>query len=155
MTMDLDTMLVRESVAELLGLYVHHMDRGRTDGIVELFAREGTWDIVSGGFDHGTFTGREAIGAHLEDVKAIAAEDPVAFLRHHVSSVRVFVASPTSARADCYFVAYADAGPDHWGRYRDETVLEDGRWRFARRTVIHEGRTPGGWLERQNARAGV
>jgi len=156
MTMDLDTLLVRESVAELLSLYVHHMDRGRTEEFLELFAREGVWDIRSGGgFDHGSFAGRDAIRAHLEHMKGATAQDEAAHLRHYVSSVRVFVDAPDAAHADAYFVAFTDAGPDHWGRYKDRAVLEDGRWRFAQRSVIHEGRLPGGWLERQNARAGA
>ncbi len=153
MTMDLDTLLARESVAELLSLYVHHMDRGRTEEFLELFAREGTWNIASGGgFDHGEFTGRDAIRAHLEYMKGLTAEDDASFLRHHVSSVRIFVDSSTQARADAYFIALTPEGPDHWGRYRDRAVLEGGRWRFALRSVIHEGRVSGGWLERQNAR---
>ncbi|MCU1500079.1 MAG: SnoaL-like domain, partial [Acidimicrobiales bacterium] len=65
MTMALDTLLVRASVQELLGGYVHHMDRGRTEEFLELFAQTGVWEIVSDGFDAGRFEGRAAIRAHL------------------------------------------------------------------------------------------
>jgi hypothetical protein len=61
------------------------------------------------------------------------AEDDAPYLRHHVSSVRIFVDSPTRARADAYSIVLTPRGPDHSGRYRDRAVLEGGRWRFALR----------------------
>ncbi|MFL5846920.1 MAG: nuclear transport factor 2 family protein [Solirubrobacteraceae bacterium] len=152
MSMDVGTLLVRESVRELLGGYVHHMDRGRTEEFLELFAEDGVWEIVSDGFDGGRFAGRDAIRSHLESMKTASTDDVP--LRHHVTSVRVWVDGPGEARADAYFTAFTTTdGPDHWGRYRDRVVEDGDRWRFAQRSVIHEGRVPGGWLERRNAAA--
>jgi hypothetical protein len=38
-----------------------------------------------------------------------------------------------------------DRGVDHWGRYRDELVDTEDRWRFARRQVRTDGAAPGSW----------
>jgi hypothetical protein len=149
MVTDLETVIVVESIRELIGLYVHHIDRGDTEGVEQLFARDGTWEIVSDGFDAGTFTGRAAIATHFERAKAAVASDQAAYLRHHVASIRIWVCDG-SARADSYWTAYTEKGPDHWGRYKDRTVWEEGRWRFSRRAVIHEGRAADGWLARQD-----
>jgi hypothetical protein len=154
MLTDLEAALVRVQVTELIGLYVHHMDRGKSDDVAHLFAADGgTWQIMGDGFDRGTFTGRDAIVSHMERMKTASAGDQSPWLRHHVASIRVWVDDAPAVGADCYFTAYTDRGPDHWGRYKDRVVFEDARWRFEHRAVIHEGRVVGGWLDRQDRRA--
>jgi hypothetical protein len=66
-------------------------------------------------------------------------------VNHHVASIEITMADPTSATVRSYFCVYTDAGADHWGRYRDEVVMDriDGHWRFARRTVRVTGAAPG------------
>jgi hypothetical protein len=62
-----------------------------------------------------------------------------------VSSLRIDLVARDQARATSYFLAITAAGPDHWGVYRDDLVLDGDRWRFARREAIPEGSAPGGW----------
>lgn len=45
-----------------------------------------------------------------------------------------------NARGRLYFLTLTGIGPDHWGTYMDHYRKgDDGRWRFARRSVKIEG----------------
>jgi hypothetical protein len=66
-------------------------------------------------------------------------------MQHHVTSIRIVVASPTTARATSYFTVMTGAGVDHWGRYRDDMVRVGDQWLFAHRLVRTDGYTEGGW----------
>jgi len=62
-------------------------------------------------------------------------------LRHHVSSIRIVIESPTRARAWSYFTNLGPHGLDHWGRYADVLVPHgsEGRWLFQHRRVSIDG----------------
>jgi hypothetical protein len=90
--------------------------------------------------------GRNAIREFLVDVgNALEDATEIPLIRHHVTSVSIDVISRDEARAACYFIAITGDGVDHWGRYRDHFVVEDGRWVFAHRRARTDGTTPGGW----------
>ena len=129
--------VAREAIRELGASYAHAADRGRFVELAELFAPDGVLEIE----DRPPLCGREAIAGMLTGVKGqLAATEPGAFIRHHVSSVSIELASKDRARAWSYFFAVTQRGPDHWGRYRDELRMQGGAWRFLRRRVTVDGR---------------
>jgi hypothetical protein len=71
----------------------------------------------------------------------LAANAERAFVRHHVSSIRVTVDSDDEATARSYFLVLTEIGTDHWGSYRDRLRKVGDEWLFAERRVTVEGRT--------------
>lgn len=142
--MERTELIAREGIRDLLGRYTWAGDTGRTAEVADCFTVDGVLDLGDHG---GCLEGRAAITAELESVVArvsAAAEAPGP-VNHHVSSIEITMADPTSATVRSYFCVYTDAGADHWGRYRDDVVMDriDGHWRFARRTVRVTGAAPG------------
>lgn len=142
--MERTELIAREGIRDLLGRYTWAGDSGRLADVADCFTVDGVLDL---GDDGGTFEGRAAIGAELESVVARVAQSPDAPgpVNHHISSVLITMADPTTATVRSYFCVYTEAGADHWGRYRDDVVMDrvDGHWRFARRVVRVTGAAPG------------
>jgi hypothetical protein len=142
--MERTELIAREGIRDLLGRYTWAGDGGRVDDVAECFTDDGVLDLGDHG---GVLEGRAAIAAELSAVVARAADAGAAPspVNHHVSSVLITLADPTRATVRSYFAVHTDAGLDHWGRYRDEVVMDpiDGHWRFARRTVRVTGAVPG------------
>jgi 3-phenylpropionate/cinnamic acid dioxygenase small subunit len=132
----------REEIRDTIARYAHCVDGGRFDELVELFAPDGVLEI-EGQPPH---RGRAAIKAFVTGVgRDLAAATAVPRIRHHVGNVVIDLDGRERGRAGCYFLAVTDRGVDHWGRYRDELVDREGRWRFARRQVRTDGAAPGSW----------
>jgi hypothetical protein len=142
--MERTELIAREGIRDLLGRYTWAGDTGEVDAVAGCFVQEGVLDLGGHG---GVIEGRGAIAEELASVVARvagAAEAPGP-VNHHVASIEITMADPTSATVRSYFCVYTEAGADHWGRYRDEVVMDpvDGHWRFARRTVRVTGAVPG------------
>jgi 3-phenylpropionate/cinnamic acid dioxygenase small subunit len=134
----------REEIRELLASYAHGVDGGRFDDVAELFTPDGVLEVGAGR----RVSGRGSIRAFLGGVGAPRGRGrPLAYIRHHVSNVVIELAGRDAARARSYFFVVTDRGPDHWGRYRDELVIEGARWRFARRVARTDGTARGSWAE--------
>jgi hypothetical protein len=132
----------REAIREMVAAYAHYADSGRFDDFAALFAAEGVLEVRG----EAPLRGRDAIRTFLQGVGTeLSDATTVPTIRHHVSSLTIDVVSPTEARGACYFLAITEHGVDHWGRYRDQYVLEGNTWRFAHRLVRTDGTTPGGW----------
>jgi ketosteroid isomerase-like protein len=130
-------LIARELVRATVMRYVHLVDTGKLDELVELFAEDATLEAG----DLPPATGRAAIRAlFVETTTRLAAATARPLIRHHVSSLEVDVLGPASASARSYFLAVTERGPDHWGRYRDRLVQADGRWLFQHRRVRTDGR---------------
>jgi hypothetical protein len=140
--MEIWELAARERIRETLARYAHCADRGRFEELVALFTEDGALDIEG----RDPIVGRVAILDFVGRTKrSLAVGSVQPFIRHHVSSVRIDVESPSQARAASYFLAITDRGPDHWGRYRDELAQVGGLWLFRRRMVRVDGRAPQGW----------
>jgi len=130
-------LIARELVRATVMRYVHLVDAGKLDELVELFTEDATLEAG----DLPPATGRAAIRALFRDTGTrLAAATTRPLIRHHVSSLEVEVQGPASATARSYFLAVTERGPDHWGRYRDRLVQVDGRWLFQHRRVRTDGR---------------
>lgn len=134
----------REEIRSLLIEYVHCADTGRTERMLELFAEGAVMEATGDAPCHG----RDEIAAYFVRAgESIRKHMDSPSLRHHLSSIHIDLTSQTEARTTGYFMAITEAGPDHWGRYRD-TLVHDGQWRITHRLLQLEGRTPDGWLDR-------
>jgi hypothetical protein len=137
-------LVARERIRELVAEYAHCADSGRFDDFAALFELAGVLEVRG----DEPVRGREAIRAFLRGVGTqLASASAVPIIRHHVSNLKIDVASPTEARGVCYFLAMTEHGVDHWGRYRDRYVPDGDRWVFEHRYVRTDGTTAGGWAE--------
>ncbi|MCU1371932.1 MAG: hypothetical protein JWO77_3126 [Ilumatobacteraceae bacterium] len=142
--MERTELIAREGIRDLLGRYTWAGDAGRTAEVADCFTVDGVLDLGDHG---GVLEGRAAIAAELDAViaRVASAADAPGPVNHHVSSVLITMTDPTTAAVRSYFAVHMVRGLDHWGRYRDDVVMDriDGHWRFARRTVRVTGTAPG------------
>lgn len=125
-------------IRDLIIRYAQRLDARDHRGYAALFAREGRW---SGRM--GDVIGPEAIEAMLVEEFGPTPEGFVNTRNFHLMSNILIEVDGDRATAESrlvYFARTADAkpGPMLAGRYYDELVREDGKWRFAFRRVIGE-----------------
>lgn len=125
-------------IRDLIIRYAQRLDARDHKGYASLFAREGRW---SGRM--GDATGPEAIEAMLIEGLGPAPENFVNTQNFHLMSNILIEVEGDRAKAESrlvYFARTADAkpGPMLAGRYYDELIREDGRWRFSYRRVVGE-----------------
>lgn len=125
---------IREEARQLLADYTAATDRFDLRELAACFASDGILEFT-GGDD--PLTGPAAIEAGL--AAAMSPQDATrakpTFVRHHVSSIRFGAVSTERVEVSSYFAVHTDIGLDHWGRYRDLLVPEEGRWLFGYRRI--------------------
>ena len=129
-----------EAIRRLLIAYGKHLDRRDFAAYAALFAGNGIWD---GGF--GAATGPAEIEAMMQRMIGGDLIEGAQRNFHVMSSFDIEVEGDRgTAWSRWTFVAQdAEGRPQilYAGRYDDELVREDGRWKFARRKV--SGDLPG------------
>jgi uncharacterized protein (TIGR02246 family) len=136
-------LIAREAARDLVARYNANGDAGRLDAVLALFTEDAVLEVLP----DERFRGRDAIRALFET----AAEEPT-LLRHFTATHQIDVADEDHASGRCYYAVLTESGLDHWGRYVDTYQREDGAWRLAARRVSVDGRVPGGWADRTQAR---
>jgi hypothetical protein len=126
----------REAIRDTIARYAHAADTGRFADLAALFVEDGTLEIDG----LPVLRGRGAIVGFLGERKLPAGGAARRFIRHHVTSIRIDLASPEAASSKCYFLAITERGPDHWGVYRDSLVRVGEDWLFRSRRVRVDGR---------------
>jgi hypothetical protein len=147
--MDVDDLIARESVRDLVARYNGYGDSGRFDELAELFAPEAVMEIVQLSGALVRHEGREAIGqifSRVSDRVSGRQGDPPSYIRHNTATHVIDLVDADHARGRCYFVVYMSHGLDHWGRYVDDYRRVEGRWVFAHRKVYVEGRAADSWF---------
>jgi ketosteroid isomerase-like protein len=138
---DLDELIAREAIRDLVARYNANADAGRFAQVVALFTEDAVIELPDDRIE-----GRDAIDAMFRDVRSqVAASTPAGttpHLRHFTGTLQIDVDGSDRATSRCYFQVLMAAGLDHWGRYVDEFVRVDGEWRIARRRVSVDGRRP-------------
>lgn len=125
----------QEQIRQVLIEYGEYLDARDYAGYASLFARDGVW---TGGF--GSATGPAAIQAMLEKNLSKAEPGFINKSSFHLMTTEVVKVTGDTATARSrylFFTATADnkPGPTLAGRYVDEFVREDGRWKIRRRTT--------------------
>ncbi|MED5812103.1 nuclear transport factor 2 family protein [Mycolicibacterium sp. 050232] len=133
---------IREAARQLLADYTAATDRFDLRELAACFASDGILEFT-GGAD--PLTGPAAIEAGLGAAMSAppdATRTKPTFVRHHVSSIRFGAVSTERVEVSSYFAVYTDVGLDHWGRYRDLLVSEEGRWLFGYRRISVDAFAP-------------
>ena len=152
--MEIAELVARESIRDLVARYNASGDAGRFEETLALFTDDATIEIVPGR----CWRGREGIlalftgAAEGEPERSGGESRAPRLLRHFTASHQIDLLAPDEAAGRCYYAVLTEQGLDHWGRYVDRYVLQEGRWRFASRRVTVDARVPGGWAERTAAR---
>ncbi len=146
--MELWELIAREQVRETFTRYSTAGDGGRLEDLVAQFAADATMEVPPSA----PAAGRAAIVEMLR-AAAMGSRPPVAFegqkpiVRHFTTNIHFRSVAPDRIETTAYFCAMTALGPDHWGRYFDVLVPQDGRWLFAHRIARSEGWSPGGWYD--------
>jgi hypothetical protein len=141
--MDLDELIAREQIRDIVARYNATADSGRFDDTIEVFADGAVMEVGDQ-----VLEGRPAIRelfAATQDSIADHAGDQPRYVRHLTATLQIDLTSATEAKGRCYFQVLLPHGLDHWGRYLDSYGLRDGRWVITHRRVVTDGWAPGGW----------
>jgi hypothetical protein len=126
--------LAHQAIRKTLASYNIAGDANDAAGYAAVFTPDGVLD--SADF---SLVGR----AKIEAWKAARAKTPVAkFVRHNLTTCRIDLTGPDSAKARTYFVVFTDVGPDHSGYYDDVFSRIGGDWLIAHRKVWLDWRAP-------------
>jgi hypothetical protein len=140
----------REQIRDLVARYNANGDSGRLDAVMELFARDALLNLEDRqyrGVDQiRRMFDTAATGTRLERAKTGS------FIRHFTATHQIDLIDPRQATGRCYFQVLTQEGLDHWGRYLDEYARHGDRWQFRSRSIHVDGRIPGGWSDRTEAR---
>jgi uncharacterized protein (TIGR02246 family) len=121
-----------EAIRRLLSIYAQLLDSGRIAEWGELFTSDALFQVWGN-----TYRGRGEI------VAAIGGMQPELPGKHVCLTPVIDLLGPDRARAWTDLSAFASAKDEiriaTIGRYHDELVSQDGRWRFARRVVVMAG----------------
>lgn len=132
--MDIDEILAREQIHDVLVRYCRAVDRGDLDLLRSVY-HEGATD------DHGIFRG--AGHEFAEWILGQPGRDELV-TQHHLTNSMVVVVDTDEATAETYFVAVhrrPGTPPSigrFGGRYLDRLIRRDGVWRVAERVVVHD-----------------
>jgi hypothetical protein len=123
----------RVAIADRLGSLALAGDARKGDAYADCFAEDGVLDLSHGG--GATIAGREAIRAWMKGPSPIAqpSDRPPSFISHHITSSRIEITGPDSARGRSYFLVTSTAGVDHNGYYDDVFRKEGDAWLVAHR----------------------
>jgi uncharacterized protein (TIGR02246 family) len=118
----------REAIATLLAEYCHLCDDGDFEGLADRFTDDGTFV-----FGDRTMTGRNALIRWFE-----RTQSPERRGKHLTSNVAVTIdGDRATVVSDYVFLTKVDGRPTPLiaGRYDDDLVRVDGRWRFRQRVA--------------------
>jgi uncharacterized protein (TIGR02246 family) len=125
----------QEEIRQVLIAYGEHLDARDYAGYAALFARDGVW---TGGF--GSATGPADIQAMLEKNLGKAQPGFINKSSFHLMTTEVVKVTGDTATARSRYMFFTATPEDKpgaslAGRYVDEFVREDGKWKIKRRTT--------------------
>ena len=136
----LEDLLAHAGIRDTMAKYNHSGDSLRAEEFAACFTEDGILESAQEGGFH--YTGRAEILAWQTAWRSgpPSAETPrgAKFVRHNLTTSRIELTGPHSAKARTYWVVMTDVGPDHCGVYTDtfRKVGED--WLIAHRKVKTE-----------------
>jgi hypothetical protein len=128
----------REAIRDLVARYNANGDSGRFAQVIELFAPDAVMQL-----DDGERRGHDEIMTIFTGTRdRVASGDTPTYVRHLTATHQIDLVDPATARGRSYYQVLTTVGLDHWGCYIDDYRTVDGAWRFARRRVTVDGRSP-------------
>jgi 3-phenylpropionate/cinnamic acid dioxygenase small subunit len=137
-------LVARESIRDLVARYNANGDSGRFEQMLALFADDAVMELVSAEGEVQRFEGVEAIATIFTGTKAgwddaAAGAKAPHHIRHFVATHQIDLVDATHATGRSYYAVIMAHGLDHWGRYLDDYVERNGRWRINRRRALSDG----------------
>jgi hypothetical protein len=133
----LDDLLAREAIRDTMAKYNHSGDSLRAEYFAACFTEDGVLESASqGGFHYASRAEILAWQSSWRDRPA-SAETPrgAKFVRHNLTTSRIELTGPESAKGRTYWVVMTDIGPDHCGVYTDQFRKVGGEWLISHRRV--------------------
>lgn len=123
----------KDAIRELMARYCFHFDSGEFDQWLDLFTKDGAFDLGA----RGRFSGRESLQKFL---KVIPLTDGLPMMKHCVMNSIVAVdGDRASARSYVVVVQGGDTPSiSVAGRYEDQIAKVAGQWRFTERKVYFD-----------------
>ncbi len=156
--MDIEQLLARAAIGDLVARYNSNSDSGRFPQVRELFVDDAVMEISAAGEAPVVHDGLDQImsmfAGAAERVGTAEGEgdggdgersNGPSYIRHFTATHQIDFEADDRAGGRCYFAVVLPHGLDHWGRYIDSYVRRDGTWRFARRRVIVDGGVADSW----------
>lgn len=128
MTMTLQELSDREELRMLIATLAQDGDIQNMDSYCGCYTEDGILELPI--FKAQT---RDAIRASLTGDPAGRAARRI--VRHNITSSKITLTGPDSARGRSYFLVYYGPGADHMGHYEDVFQRVDGRWQVKHRKV--------------------
>ena len=124
-----EEMKARLAIADRLGAIALAGDARKADAYAECFTGAGVLELAA------PIEGREAIRAWMSAPSVIPQRDdrPRGHISHHITSSRIELTGPASAKGRTYFLVTSPVGIDHNGYYDDWFACEHGQWLIERR----------------------
>ena len=135
-----DQLLAREAIRDTLAKYNTSGDRLKAEDLAACFTEDGIIESERVSDDKAfRYEGRDAILAWQSRWRTREPGQEVVhkatFVRHYLSSCRIELTGPDSARVRTYWTAWTDIGPDHAGYYLDDFRKVGEHWLIAHRRV--------------------
>lgn len=124
-----DELKARVAIADRLGACALAGDARKADAYAACFTADGVLELDS------PIEGREAIRRWMTAPSVIPQPQggSPGFISHHITSSRIEMTGPGTARGRSYFLVTSAAGIDHNGYYDDSFRQEGGAWLIAHR----------------------
>ncbi len=138
--MTLEELLAREAIRDTIAKYTTSGDRLKIDDYVSCFTEDGIMETDGVPEDRAfRYAGKAEILAWqkrwLERDDDAPEIHSARFIRHHMSTSKIDLTGPDTAKVRTYWVAWTDIGPDHAGYYLDDFRKVGDEWLIARRRV--------------------
>ncbi len=148
--MTLEDLLAREAIRDCMAKYNHSGDSLRAEDFAACFTEDGILESSrDGGFRYGSraeilawqTSWREGV---LAGDGPPSAETPsgAEFVRHNLTTSRIELTGPDTAKARTYWVVMTDVGPDHCGVYTDLFRKVGDDWLISHRRVRTDWHAP-------------
>ncbi len=148
----IDEAIARTQIAFAMAHYNIHVDNGEYAKIPLAFTEDATFKVRA--FD---LKGRAAINEYFNTrfgPKRPNPEQPLALIRHNLTTHFVAFISNSEAVGRTYFTVTSAHGMDHTGIYSDRYSNASGRWLIAQREISVDWYASPSWYETNRLKAG-
>lgn len=142
--MTIEELLAREAIRDTLAKYNVSGDRLKAEDYADCFTEDGIIESRKGPDEyHFRYVGRAEILAWQNRWREAKPGDDTpsdvvrkaTFVRHNLTTCKIDLTGPDTARVRTYWIVMSDNGPDHCGVYLDDFRKVGDRWLIARRRV--------------------